>query len=54
MGPRKLPQFQDYKSGKCELEEGTISIDVEKNEVFVTNGTGKKINVGTSFSYIVQ
>ncbi|CAO1370357.1 unnamed protein product [Diamesa tonsa] len=54
MGPRKIPNFQDYKTGKVPLEDGIVTIDQEKNQLFITDSTsGKKINVGTEMVYII-
>lgn len=53
VGPRKIPVFNDYKSGKVQLEEGTISIDLKSETVFITTADGKKVETGTNFVYIV-
>ena len=53
LGPRKIPVFNDYKSGKVQIEEGTLSIDLKANNVFVTFADNKKIEIGTSLVYIV-
>lgn len=53
LGPRKIPNFNDYKTGKVLLEEGTVSIDLKSGAVNITTADGKKIEVGTSFIYIV-
>lgn len=53
MGPRKIPIFNDYKTGKVQLEDGTFSIDMKKQEVNITTSDGKTTQVGTSFIYIV-
>lgn len=53
LGSRKIPTFNDYKSGKVQLEEGTMSIDLKNEVVTVTTDDGKKIETGTSLVYIV-
>lgn len=53
LGPRKIPAFNDFKSGKVQLEEGNVSIDMKTQAVYITTTDGKKIDVGTSFVYIV-
>lgn len=53
LGPRKIPIFNDYKSGKVQLENGNISIDVKSQAVYITIPEGKKIEVGSSFVYLV-
>lgn len=54
LGPRKPPTFQDYRSGKLTVEDGTFSIDVDKRQLFLSNGTIKNLNVGTSFVYVIN
>lgn len=53
LGPRKIPIFNDYKSGKVQLEDGIISIDMKADDVHVTTADGKKIQIGNSFVYIL-
>lgn len=53
LGPRKMPVFNDYKSEKVLLEDGNVSIDTKEDAVFITNADGGKINIGSSFVYIV-
>ena len=53
LGPRKIPNFNDYKTGKVQLEDGTVSLDLKNEAVHVTTAEGKNIEVGTSFTYIV-
>lgn len=52
LGPRKIPNFNDYKTGKVQLEDGVVSLDLKTETVCVTTVDGK-IEVGTSFIYIV-
>lgn len=56
LGPRRLPAFQDYRSGKLTLEEGTFSIDVERKQVFLSCGSAaaQKVNVGTYLNYVIN
>lgn len=55
MGPRQLPEFQDYKKNKSLLGEGSLVVDVEKKTISLkqTNG-GEDIPVGRYFVYIVE
>lgn len=53
LGSRKIPTFNDYKSGKVQLEDGTFSISMKPENVYITTSDGKKIEVGTSLVYIV-
>lgn len=53
LGPRKIPIFNDYKSGKVQLEDGSLSIDMKADDVHVTTADGKKIQIGSSLVYIV-
>lgn len=53
LGPRKLPIYSEPLKGKVQMEDGVFSIDVDKSEVTLqTEST--KINVGTSFIYVVE
>lgn len=53
-GPRRPPTFQDYRAGKLTIEEGTFSIDEGKNQLLLTNGTVKNLDVGTNFLYVIN
>ncbi|XP_023175082.2 leucine--tRNA ligase, cytoplasmic [Drosophila hydei] len=53
MGPRKLPNFQDYKTGKTLLSEGNFVLDVQDKRVSV-NIAGKLIEVGRNLIYVVE
>lgn len=53
LGPRKIPAFKDYQTGKVLLEDGIFEIDVSKIEVKLAVN-GKKIDVGTNLIYIVS
>lgn len=53
LGPRKIPTINEPFKGKVLMEDGVFSIDVEKSEITLqTEST--KINVGTSFIYVVE
>ncbi|ETN58342.1 leucyl-tRNA synthetase [Anopheles darlingi] len=54
LGPRRLPTFQDYRSGKVSVEDGTFAVEPEKKEVRLTNGSVKNLNTGTSFIYVIN
>lgn len=53
LGPRKIPNFNDFKTGKVQVEEGTLSIDVTTDAVAITSADDKKVDVGTSLIYVV-
>lgn len=54
LGPRKMPIFNDYKTGKSALEDGIISIDTKTENVQITSNDGKKIEIGTNLVYVVE
>lgn len=53
LGPRKIPVFDDYKSGKILLESGVFSIDEAKKEVYLKIDDAVPKLVGTDFIYVV-
>lgn len=53
-GPRKIPVCSEPFKGKTKLEEGTFSIDNEKNEIILETENMRKFNIGTSFIYVVE
>ncbi|XP_067623331.1 leucine--tRNA ligase, cytoplasmic [Eurosta solidaginis] len=53
LGPRQIPQFQDYKSGKTLLRTGAFILDIEKKEVSV-KFQDKVVEVGRHFIYVVD
>ena len=53
LGPRRMPLFQDYQTGKVELEEGKFSVDAEKREVKICMDNGKNVNIGTDLVYVI-
>lgn len=53
LGPRKIPVFNDFKVGKIQLGDETFSIDTKTEAVFITAANGKKVAIGTSFTYFV-
>lgn len=53
LGPRKIPNFNDHKIGKVQLEEGEVSIDLKSDSMYITTASGQKIQVGTSLVYII-
>lgn len=55
MGPRTLPQFDNYEAGKVLLEEGQFIVDVEKKQLsLVVAAAGRTINIGTNMCYVVE
>lgn len=53
-GPRKIPAFGDYKTGKVILEDGTFNINLEKNEVFFNSQSGEKLLLGCNLIYVID
>lgn len=53
-GPRKMPIFNDYKTGKKQLDGGTFSIDLKDSKAYITNNSGSKCEIGTHIVYIVE
>ncbi|XP_004518566.1 leucine--tRNA ligase, cytoplasmic [Ceratitis capitata] len=53
LGPRQLPEFQDYQKGKTPLSEGTFVLDVEKKQVSV-KVEDKIVEVGRHLIYVVD
>lgn len=53
LGPRKLPNFQDYKTGKTQLSEGNFVLDVAAKRVSVDQA-GKLAEVGRNLIYLVE
>ncbi|XP_017485590.1 PREDICTED: leucine--tRNA ligase, cytoplasmic-like [Rhagoletis zephyria] len=53
LGPRQIPLFQDYKTGKTPLTEGEFSLDVEKKQVSL-KVDDKVVEVGRQFIYVVD
>lgn len=53
LGPRKIPNFNDHKIGKVQLEDGEVTIDLKSDSMYITTASGQKIQVGTSFVYII-
>lgn len=54
LGPRKIPVCSEPFKGKIKLEDGVFTIDTEKNEIILELENSQKINVGTSFMYVVE
>lgn len=54
-GPRKIPSFNDYKTGKIELEDGVLSTDLKENRVYITTAAASnKIEIGTNLVYVIE
>lgn len=54
LGPRKIPSFGDYKTGKTMVEDGIISIDTSAENSFFTTMNGAKIELGTNLVYVIE
>ncbi|XP_058452707.1 leucine--tRNA ligase, cytoplasmic [Malaya genurostris] len=54
LGPRKLPAFQDFRSGKLTLEDGTLNVDADKKQISLTNEKSQDLIIGTSFVYVIN
>lgn len=54
LGPRKIPRVNEHKEGKVVLENGTFTVDVQKNEIYLDAVEAGKVNIGTSFIYLVE
>lgn len=53
LGPRKIPNFEDYKAGKSVLSEGNFVLDVENKKVSLEQA-GKLTEVGRNLIYVVD
>ncbi|SPP79186.1 leucine--tRNA ligase, cytoplasmic [Drosophila guanche] len=53
LGPRKIPNFEDYKTGKTLLKEGNFILDVAAKRVSVEQA-GKLTEVGRNLIYVVE
>lgn len=53
LGPRQMPEFQDYKKGKAPLTDGTFIVDVDKKQVSL-KVEDKVVEVGRNFIYVVD
>ena len=53
-GPRKMPVFNDYKSGKQQLVEGTFSINTTTSTTYITDKSGNKVELGSNLVYIIE
>ncbi|EDW87550.1 leucine--tRNA ligase, cytoplasmic [Drosophila yakuba] len=53
LGPRKIPNFEDYKTGKTVLGDGNFVLDVENKKVSVEQA-GKLTEVGRNLIYVVD
>lgn len=54
LGPRKIPVFSEPFKNKIKLEDGTFTVDTEKQEVYLELEDATKINVGSSLIYVVE
>lgn len=54
LGPRKIPNLNEPFKGKQLLEDGIFEINAEKNEIILETDGATKLNVGTSFIYVVE
>ncbi|XP_036222723.2 leucine--tRNA ligase, cytoplasmic [Bactrocera oleae] len=53
LGPRQIPEFQNYQQNKTPLTDGAFILDVEKKQVSL-KVEDKVIEVGTNFIYVVD
>ncbi|XP_055386112.1 leucine--tRNA ligase, cytoplasmic [Condylostylus longicornis] len=53
LGPRRIPLFEDYKTGKIELTEGRLQVSNEKKTLYLLTN-GKSIEIGKNFIYVVE
>lgn len=53
LGPRKMPNFQDFKTGKTPLSDGDFILDLEAKRVSVKLA-GKLTEVGRQLIYVVE
>ncbi|XP_065358523.1 leucine--tRNA ligase, cytoplasmic [Calliphora vicina] len=54
LGPRQLPEFQDYKKGKIALTAGSLLLDMEKQQITLVEENGTSTPVGRNFIYVVE
>lgn len=54
MGPRVLPQFGNYLTGKVALEEGSFEVDMDKKTINLVTAKGAKVVLGTQLVYLVE
>lgn len=57
MGPRQMPEFQDYKKGKTLLTDGSFLLDVEQQNITWQeegNAGAAAVPVGRHFIYVVD
>ncbi|XP_034473062.1 leucine--tRNA ligase, cytoplasmic [Drosophila innubila] len=53
LGPRKMPNFQDFKTGKTPLSDGDFVLDLEAKRVSVQL-SGQLTEVGRQLIYVVE
>ncbi|KAM8716260.1 hypothetical protein ACLKA7_003184 [Drosophila subpalustris] len=53
LGPRKMPNFQDFKTGKTPLNDGDFVLDLDAKRVSVQLA-GKVTEVGRQLIYVVE
>ncbi|TMW43810.1 hypothetical protein DOY81_011114 [Sarcophaga bullata] len=54
LGPRQMPEFQNYKKGKTLLTDGALVLDTEKQNITLVEDNGTSIPVGRHFVYVVE
>lgn len=54
LGPRQLPEFQDYKKGKSLLTDGSFILDVDQQVVSLRKENGSCTPLGHHFIYVVE
>lgn len=54
-GPRKIPVFGDFESGKTKLPtDGILNINAAEKQIFLIDSDNKKLNIGTNLVYVVK
>lgn len=54
LGPRQIPEFQNYKKGKTLLADGALVLDTEKQNIKLVGENGTSIDLGRHFIYVVE
>jgi len=53
LGPRKLPNFQNFTDGKSVIESSeTFSVDTDKQVVMLQRGMDSNVAIGSQLVYV--